>query len=139
MNASNQELVILLNQDLSAEYAAGIQYMQHAATLKGHMQAFAGELADHAKEEFSHAKKLNDYINYLGGIPVMQPSAMFAASAPMVMLQQDLDGEVAAIQRYQSHIHFALETGAYGCAYLLTKLLAEEEEHANDLKAMLGV
>lgn len=132
------DLILLLNGDLAREYSAAIQYLQHAAVLDGIFSAFSAELRTHADEEIGHAKKLNEHINYLGGVPTISVAQIFTASDPIPMLQQDLNGEVEAIAQYKERIDQALAKRDYGTMKILLDILEEEESHANELKAMLG-
>ena len=67
--ANKQELVELLNGDLSREYQAIIAYIQYAASVTGPYreelkQFFLGEVPD----ETEHAKYLADKIAASGGV-----------------------------------------------------------------------
>lgn len=135
---NRQDLLILLNGDLQREYAAAIQYMQHAAVIKGFWTPFAGELEEHAEEELGHAKKLNDWINYWGGIPTMIPSATFSSSESRALIVQDLAGEEEAILRYRERCSQALDMGEFALFDILTDIINDEEGHKNDLQTMLG-
>lgn len=132
------ELILGLNRALAKEYAAAIQYFQHAAVIAGNLSAFAGELTAHGGEEIDHAKKLNDHINFLGGIPAVTVAQIFTASDATAMLQMDLDGESDAIAIYKSLITLCRASEDYGTEAILLEILADEEHHANDLRTWLG-
>lgn len=132
------EMILALNEDLAREYAAAIQYIQHASVMDGLYSQFAGELRTHADDEIGHAKKLSDHINYLGGVPVTAVSAIFTASDNQRMLQQDLTGENDAINRYKKRIAEARAAGDFGTESILLDILADEESHANDIITFLG-
>lgn len=135
------ELLLALNEDLSLEYAAAIQYIQHAAVIDGVLSAFAKDMLAHADEEIGHAKKLADHINYLGGVPGVHGAAVgtiFTASEASAMLRQDLTGENTAIQRYKDRIKQARAESDYGTEAILLEILADEEHHANDIMTWLG-
>ena len=60
-----EKLIDLLNMDLELEYAAAIQYINHAAVMTGAAYGdITKELKIHANEEISHAMILSDQINY---------------------------------------------------------------------------
>lgn len=130
-------LIDQLNGDLAREYAAAIQYMQHSAVIDGLYCAFIDELSTHAEEELAHAKLLNDHINYLGGIPVVNPSAILTSPSAVEMLQQDLQGEQTAINNYKQRIQYCRNIGDYGTEEILLSILKDEESHANDLQTIL--
>jgi bacterioferritin len=128
-----------LQGDLSREYAAVIQYKQHASVLEGSDFAFAKELLDHANDELHHADLLNDLIVFNGGIPSVTVSIIFTATLAPDMFRQDLEGENEAITRYKERIKQALDTGNFGAVAVLLGILKDEEHHANDLESILFV
>ena len=136
MDTSN--IITLLNEDLRLEYAAAIQYYQHASVINGLHTVYAQELRTHASEELGHAQKISDFINYLGGTPVAEVGQTLIAFDNQEMLGQDLDGENVAIDRYKQRIEQAVECGLYGLQSILLGIIEEEESHANDLKTILG-
>jgi bacterioferritin len=54
------------------------------------------------------------------------------------MLQQDLEGENDAINRYIARIRQSEELNLYHLAQQLRNILAMEQEHAMDLEQALG-
>lgn len=128
-----------LNGDLAREYAAAIQYFQHASTLTGLYFAFVGELSDHGAEEVSHAKLLNEHINFLGGIPLTAVAPTYSASSSIEMLMQDRVAEADAVARYTERIGQAQELGLMGTIALLQDILKDEENHLNDIRSILSV
>jgi bacterioferritin len=128
----------MLETDLAYEYAAAIQYFQHAAVIGGLYFAFAADLLTHGDEEIGHAKKLNDLIAFHGGIPLVETASRFMASNPTSMLKQDYEGELDAIARYKDHIKAAEAIGETGIVSVLLDILADEEHHANDLRSVLA-
>ncbi len=136
---TKEQLIELLNKDLSLEYTAIVQYTQHAGVLKGAMyQSIQKELIVHAQEELQHATILAAQIDYLGGVPTVDVPSAKISSDNVTMLQQDLDGENDAIQRYITRISQAEELSLYHLAQQLRNILAVEQEHAMDLEQALG-
>lgn len=131
------DLIKDLNEDLRREYAAAIQYIQHAAVLDGLHFAFVKELYAHAADEIEHAKKISEHINFLGGIPVASSFESFTAGDNDTMIAQDLDGEYDAIKRYKERIEQVRSDGDYGTEAVLLDILKDEEHHANDLQSIL--
>jgi len=71
---AREQLVALLNEDLSREYQAIIAYVVYSQVLKGAAYMnIAAELAVHATEELSHALTIAKLIDYLGGMPTVTP------------------------------------------------------------------
>ena len=134
------QLLAELNRDLAYEFAAAVQYVQHAASLTGaEYQSIHKELLVHANEEMAHAVVLSDQIVYLGGTPSVDVEERFTHKASKKMLLQDLDGEKLAIARYSERIGQAQELKLYGLETALKNILAQEEEHERDLQEALGL
>ncbi len=139
MALSRQEMLALLDKDLEWEYQALIQYIQHAATITGAAYGdIQKELLIHANEEHLHAVSLADWINTLGGFPTTEVERRQASREVATMLQQDLDGEENAVNRYKERIRQAEEMQEYGLRRALEDILIVEEEHRRDLLAALG-
>jgi bacterioferritin len=126
-----------LNTALSKEYAAAIQYYQHAATLTGVYFAFQKELLDHAGDEIEHAKILNDHITYLKGIPLTSVGPIFSNSRSQAMLQQDYIAETEAVGIYRQLIVDATELGLIDTIPLLQDILMAEVGHLTDIRSIL--
>ena len=73
---TRSELVKKLNEDLSREYQAIIAYVVYSQVLKGaEYMTIADELEIHAGEELKHALTIAKHIDYLGGMPTVDPEA----------------------------------------------------------------
>jgi len=139
MPISTQELVVKLNNDLSWEYTAAIQYIQHSSVITG--AAYMGikkELILHANEEIQHAITLAGQINYLRGCPTIHVYEAKTSQDNTAMLQQDLEGENDAIRRYIERIQEAEDLNLFHLAQQLRQILAMEQEHAMDLEEALA-
>ncbi|MBT3538970.1 ferritin-like domain-containing protein [Candidatus Parcubacteria bacterium] len=139
MFMTKEEFIVELNKDLEWEYAAAVQYVQHAATITGaQYDAIGKELLIHSNEEMIHAQKLSDMISDLGGVPVVDVEERKVSSDSKTMLEQDLGGEELAITRYKERVAQAEELGEYGVRRVLEDILMDEEEHRRDLLSTLG-
>ena len=137
---SKEEMIDLLNSDLTKEYAAAVQYINHAALVTGaQYQAMQKELVVHANEEIGHAIVLAEQIAGLGGNPTIDVDKRYTSDDTVEMLKQDLTGELGAVKRYKERIAQAEEMGEYGLKRALEDILIMEEEHARDLQAALGM
>jgi bacterioferritin len=133
------ELIKLLNEDLAKEYAAAVQYIQHAATMTGaKYQTIQKELVIHATEEIQHANQLAVQIDFLGGVPTIEVDKRYTSEDTKEMLEQDLNGEKGAVARYKARVKQANELGEYGLENVLKNILAMEEEHQQDLETALN-
>lgn len=139
MAIATGNLIELLNMDLELEYAAAIQYINHAAVMTGAAYGdIIKELKIHANEDIQHAMILSDQIDFLDGSPSVNVGKIMTSSNNDEMLQQDLDGEEDAIRRYKIRIEQAEELKEFALAQQLRTILATEQEHAMDLKQALG-
>jgi bacterioferritin len=133
---SKQELIDLLNEDMAEEFASAIQYINHAALISGaRFVAVQKELLVHAAEEMQHATTLAEQVVSLGGHPTVEVGLIKTSGDSEEMLEQDLEGEKAAVAGYKERIRAAMEIGEYGLARVLQDILVMEEEHARDLAA----
>lgn len=131
---TREQLLEELNRDLEWEYAAAIQYTQHAATLHGaEFDSIQKELLIHAQEEMAHAVMLSDQIDFLGGVPTVDVELREISPDNVQMLKQDLVGENRAIERYKERIAQAEALREYGLRRVLEDILIQEEEHKRDL------
>jgi bacterioferritin len=133
------QLVELLNHDLELEYSAAIQYINHSAVMTGAAYGdIIKELKIHTNEEIQHAMILADQIDFSEGKPSVVVGKIHTSEDNQEMLRQDLDGEQDAIRRYKIRIEQAEELKEFALAQQLRSILANEQEHAMDLKQALG-
>jgi bacterioferritin len=134
MAITKQKLLKELNKDLEWEYAAAIQYVQHAAVMTGaQYESIQKELIVHSQEEMQHALMLSEQIDFLGGTPTVEVEKREVAKDALAMLKQDLSGEELAIKRYKERIEQAEALKEYGLRRVLEDILIQEEEHKRDL------
>jgi len=139
MGITKEELLDKLNEDLAWEYAALIQYVQHASVITGaEYESMIQELLLHANEEMQHATTLSEQIDFLGGVPAVDVEEIKTSGDSTEMLEQDLAGEFHAISRYKERIAEAEALREYGLRRVLEDILIVEEEHARDLLTALG-
>ncbi|MBI5788021.1 MAG: ferritin-like domain-containing protein [Candidatus Schekmanbacteria bacterium] len=139
MAISKENLLDLLNLDLSQEYRAIVQYTQHSGVMSGAAyNSIQKELIIHAGEELQHALLIADQIDYLGGVPTIEVKPAQISADNDTMLRQDLEGENDAIKRYIARIKQAEQLDLFHLAQKLREILAVEQEHAMDLENALG-
>lgn len=139
MAITKEELTGLLNEDLEWEFAACIQYVQHAAAISGaKYDSIQKELIIHSQQELAHAQMLSDQIDFLGAIPTIDIKERTVSNDSVEMLRQDLAGEENAIRRYKERIVQAEEMKEYGLRRILEDILIQEEEHKRDLAMALA-
>lgn len=139
MKITRKKLIEELNKDLEWEYAAAVQYVQHAAAISGpQYDSIQKELIIHSQEEMQHAVMLSEQIDFLGGIPTVDVEKREISSVPREMLKQDLWGEDHAIKRYKERIAQAEALQEYGLRRILEDILIQEEEHKRDIANALA-
>jgi bacterioferritin len=139
MAITKEEFIAELNKDLEWEFAAAVQYVQHAAVMTGpEYDAITAELVVHSNEEMAHAVTVSTIITDLGGTPTIDVEKRAVSDVPKEMLEQDLGGEELAITRYKERIGQAEELKEYGIRRLLEDILMQEEEHRRDILSSLG-
>jgi bacterioferritin len=136
---SREDLVELLNEDLAGEYQAIISYVIYSQVLKGaEYMNIAGELEKHAGEELSHALIISQQIDYLGGMPTVNPKPVRTSEKAKEMLRFDLENEMATIRRYRERIPQCESLGEYAMAELIREILKDEQDHLISLATALG-
>lgn len=139
MKITKKKLLAELNKDLEWEYAAAIQYVQHAAVINGaQFDSIQKELLIHAQEEMQHAVMLSEQIDFLGGVPTIDVEKREISTDSLEMLKQDLWGEDNAIDRYKERIGQAEALKEYGLRRVLEDILIQEEEHKRDIANALS-
>ncbi|MEO8204819.1 MAG: ferritin-like domain-containing protein [Chthoniobacterales bacterium] len=135
-----KEMVKLLNEDLAREYQAIIAYVIYSQTMKGAQYTdIAGELEIHAAEELSHALQITKQIDYFNGTPTKTPAEVKISDKAEDMLRFDLENEKETIINYRQRIRQAEAMGEFALSEVLRKIIAQEQEHLQDLADALGI
>jgi len=138
--ATRDELVSALNEDLEREYQAIISYVVYSQVLKGaEFMNIAAELEKHAHEELSHALIVAKQIDYLGGMPAIQPKPVRTSEEAKEMLRFDLENETETIKNYRERVRQCDALGEYAMAEHIREILIQEQEHQIDLATALGI
>ncbi|MFH9869295.1 bacterioferritin [Streptomyces lydicus] len=135
----------VLNEALATEIVCTLRYKRHYYTASGlYSEPVAAEFLEHATQEQEHADKVAQRIVQLGGKPDFNPDtltqrahATYDASADLIeMIKEDLVAERVAIAAY-TEIAQWLGDGDPTTRRIFEDLLAQEEEHADDLRGLL--
>jgi bacterioferritin len=136
---TREQLVKLLNEDLSREYQAIIAYVVYSQVLKGaQYMNIADQLVIHAGQELQHALTVAKQIDYLGGMPAVTPKPVKTSAKAEDMLQFDLDNENETIRNYRERVRQCEALGEYAMAELIRGILVNEQDHQIDLATALG-
>ena len=142
-----EKLILQLNAALSEEWLAYYQYWIGALVVEGAMRPnVQSEFEEHAEEERQHAQMIAKRIIELEGVPVLDPKkwselARCKYDAPqdfgsVNLLKDNIASERCAILRYQEIAEFTNGKDFTTCD-IVKKILAEEEEHEQDLQDYL--
>ncbi len=142
-----KKLIEELNKALADEWLAYYQYWIGAKIAKGRMRPYVvSELEEHANEELGHAKLLVERIIQLGGIPILEPKKWYektncgydVPSNPDTkeLLKQNIKGERCAIAIYKKILDMVKNKDDI-TYHLILGILKDEEEHEEDLEALL--
>ncbi|MFI1618915.1 bacterioferritin [Streptomyces lydicus] len=143
--ADLERVLQVLNEALATEIVCTLRYKRHYYTASGlYSEPVAAEFLEHATQEQEHADKVAQRIVQLGGKPDFNPDtltqrahAIYDASADLVeMIKEDLVAERVAIAAY-TEIAQWLGDGDPTTRRIFEDLLAQEEEHADDLRGLL--
>jgi bacterioferritin len=134
--AEHDELLRILNEALSLEYTAAIQYNQHSMLLTGRDRLLFEDLfKDHSKESLGHAKIWGDRIVYLGGVPKAEIGTIHQSTDVMEMLEMDLEIEKKAVEVY-SRAHKVCKHEP--TIYMLENHILDEDKDVEELQKLLG-
>jgi bacterioferritin len=133
-----QKLLDGLQQDLSREVQAVLQYTYHSALILGPRALNVREyLRKQAEDELRHVSYLADQIVNLGGNPKLTSSKFSETKDMKQMLENDLDLERDAVREYREHAKQADLSGEWGLKVRLEEMMAEETEHMRELERIL--
>ena len=136
---SREQLIALLNEDLSREYQAIIAYVVYSQVLKGaEYMAIAQQLELHAAQELQHALIIAKQIDYLGGQPAVTAKPVRTSEKAVEMLRFDLDNENETIRNYRERVRQCEALGEYAMAEQIRTILVQEQDHQIDLATALG-
>jgi bacterioferritin len=143
--ADRGAVISLLNDALATEIVCVLRYKRHYFMVTGlDSQPAAAEFLEHAKDEQAHADALAARIVQIGGEPDFSPdqlarrshSEYVAGKSLREMMREDLIAERIAIDTYGQIIRYLGDKDPT-TRRLLEDILADEEEHADDLASLL--
>ena len=140
------EIVALLNASLATEWVCVLRYRRHHFTAAGLASPkIAEEFLVHANEELGHADRLARRIVQLGGVPDFSPATLLERSHAAYddslllkdMIRANLVAERVAIEIY-SQLVTLIGDKDISTRRLLEDILADEQQHADELKDWLA-
>jgi bacterioferritin len=140
-----EDAIALLNHAVATEIVCVLRYKFHAVCAAGlASEAVKEEFAQHAKEEEEHLNLLAERINQLGGKPDLNPDGVVSRAATeyvegenlVDMIKENLIAERIAIETYREMVRYFGDKDPT-TRIVLERILAQEEEHANDMHDLL--
>ncbi len=128
-----------LNEAVSLEHAASLQYKQHALLVRGlWRKVFADFFNQESHNALNHAHKFGQKIEAHGGVPTVEVGATIRQSlAVEEMLRQDLDLERQALQAYLAAHALAEEDVAL--RNMLEDQIEQEQRDVEELELYLDM
>lgn len=140
-----EDVVRLLNDALATELVCVMRYRRHHFTAAGVASPkIAEEFLVHANAELAHADRLAERIVQLGGEPDFSPATLLERSHAdyddardlKAMIRANLVAERVAVESYRQLIQLVADKDPT-TRRLFEEILADEEEHADELRDWL--
>jgi bacterioferritin len=135
----------LLQNVVATEIVCVLRYQMNAIAAAGlSSQAVKAEFQEHAEQEYEHVKMAAERINQLGGKPNLNPEGLTMRSASeyvdaetlVDMNKENLVAERIVIEHYRELIRYFGQKDPT-TRTMLERILAEEEEHADEMHDLL--
>ncbi len=142
-----KQACVLLNEALATEILCVLRYRHHQVIAKGiNFLDISNEFREHAENEELHMMMLADRINQLGGNPDFNPLSVAHTAVTEYgegrdlrgLIKEDLIAERIVIDVYREMIAW-FGQGDSTTRCMLEKILADEEEHANEMADLLAL
>jgi bacterioferritin len=140
-----QEAIELLQNVVATEIVCVLRYTMNAIAATGiSSDSVKTEFREHARDEEKHVLMAAERINQLGGTPNMNPEGLMTRSATQYiegknlveMIKENLIAERIVIEHYLELIRY-FGGNDPTTRIMLESILAEEEDHANDMHDLL--
>lgn len=145
-SADRETVIKLLNEALATEIVCTLRYKYHYYMASGiHSQAVKAEFLEHAQQEQEHADRIAERITQLDGKPNFNPDGLlsrahadYAEGIDLVdMIREDLVAERIAIDTYRAIVEY-IGADDPTTRRIMEEVLAQEEEHAEDMATLLA-
>lgn len=143
--AKPDTVIKMLNEALATEIVCVLRYKRHYFMATGTSSlSVKAEFLQHATEEQAHADQLAERIVQLGGEPNLSPEGLLVRShseyvegqSLVEMIKEDLIAERIGIDSYLEMVA-SVGIDDSTTRQVLERILAQEEDHAEDLASLL--
>ena len=144
--ADRKVVIEKLNEALATEWVCVLRYYRHYFMADGMLSdSVKAEFLEHAQQEQAHANSIAERIVQLGGEPDLNPDTLTKRSHAEYkegndlrdMVKENLIAERIAIDSYRELINYIGDKDTT-TKRMLMEILAQEEEHADDMADMLN-
>ncbi|MBH0774756.1 bacterioferritin [Nocardia bovistercoris] len=137
----DQDIITVLNEQLTAELTAINQYFLHAKMQENWGYPKLARYTRHESiDEMKHAEILTDRILFLEGLPNYQKlNALRIGQTVPEQLRADLQIELEAVQRLRGGIDLMRSRGDVTSARIFEHILEDEEKHVDYLETELDL
>lgn len=141
-----EDIIQLLNDALATELVCVLRYKRHYFTATGvNSSKIKDEFLVHANAEAGHADRIAERIVQLGGSPNFSPDSLTSRSHAdyddstdlKAMIKANLIAERVAVESYRQMINLISDYDST-TRRMLEDILADEEEHADELSDWLS-
>lgn len=135
----DDEVIALLNEQLTSELTAINQYFLHSKLQSNWgLTEVAAKTRAESLEEMTHAELLTDRILFLEGLPNFQKLLPLRIGQTLrEQFESDLAIELEVVERLRPGITMCREKGDITSANLFERILADEEDHIDYLETQL--
>lgn len=139
------KVIDVLQETLATEIVCTLRYKAHYYATQGiGGEVAAKEFLEHATEEQEHADRIASRIAQLGGQPNFNPEGLLArghagysvGDSLKEMIEEDLVAERIAIETYGEIVRWLGDRDPT-TRRIMEDILAQEEEHADDMLSLL--
>jgi bacterioferritin len=128
---TDQEVVALLNHDMTMEHQAIVQYLLSAWGTGGEL---ASSIEGIARDEMRHFKWFAQIVVSLGGNPTTERAPVERTNDPVAFIQANINAEDGAVATYRQH----REAIPYeNIKKLFDRIISEEQHHGEKFRAMV--
>jgi bacterioferritin len=138
MEKDMKQLIDGLNEDLSHEYGAAIQYTYSASVVSGlYRSALKPFFEEEITDELGHALYLSEKIKSLGGTPTTSAAKVPQPTDVKDILVETLKAESETIKRYETRKQQAENLGLTELVVKLEDLISDETSHKEEIERLL--
>ncbi len=135
----NDKVIAELNQALTAELTAIVQYMVHSEMCDNWgYRRLGAYIKKQAMDEMKHAEGLIERILFLDGTPqVAVGLAPKVGASVKAQFENDLAAELSAVTQYNNAIAVCTKSADNASRELFEKMVKDEEGHVDFLESQL--